>query len=72
MKPAFKRSNSQTLDSNLGTNASSSLRRKSTTCSQFQKAHRFRLFVLRFVKKLEMGGSRFEAHCLFSQASAFP
>ncbi|KAM1036988.1 hypothetical protein FF1_031897 [Malus domestica] len=56
MKPAFKRSNSQTLDSNLGTNASSSLRRKSTTYSQFQKAHRFRLFVLRFLKKLEMGG----------------
>ncbi|KAM1797712.1 hypothetical protein ACFX12_031864 [Malus domestica] len=36
MKPAFKRSNSQTLDSNLGTNPSFSLRRKSTTCSQFQ------------------------------------
>ncbi|KAM1036979.1 hypothetical protein FF1_031891 [Malus domestica] len=52
MKPAFKRSNSQTL----GTNASSSLRRKSTTFSEFQKAHRFRLFVLCFVKILEMGG----------------
>ncbi|KAM1158536.1 hypothetical protein ACFXTH_031903 [Malus domestica] len=52
MKPAFKRSNSQTL----GTNASSSLRRKSTTFSQFQKAPCFLLFVLCFVKKLEMGG----------------
>ncbi|KAM1097281.1 hypothetical protein ACFX19_014955 [Malus domestica] len=50
-------------------NASSSLRRKSTTCYQFQKAHRFSLFMLWFVKKLKTGGgqdSRPTVSCLKS------